>query len=229
MKVLLFDTETTGLIDKKIDLTYDNLDKFPHIVQLSYVILDVDNYEVIRLYDTIIKVNNNVFISEENSKIHGITNYISAMEGINVKSALFELLTDIEMADIVVCHNIEFDLTILNIEIMRLIMNARTGENMREWLKKGIYDILNIKTKYCTMKESIELCNIERENRRGKYLKYPTLTELHNKLFGIIPKKLHNSLNDVLISLRCFLKMKYNVDIIEKNNELKDKIVSLLL
>jgi hypothetical protein len=109
-----------------------------------------------------------------------------------------------------------------------LIINIRTGENMRDMLKKGINSILNIKNKYCTMKESIELCNIERENKRGKYLKYPTLSELHNKLFGVIPKNLHNSLNDVLISLRCFLKLKYDVDVVEKNNELKGKIMALL-
>lgn len=228
MKVLLFDTETTGLIDKNIELNYGNLDKFPHTVQLSYIMIDADSYKVIKIYNNIIKVNNNVMISEESSKIHGITNYISAMEGVSIKSALFELLTDIQVADLIVCHNIEFDLTIVNIEVMRLIINIRTGENMRDMLKKGINSILNIKNKYCTMKESIELCNIERENKRGKYLKYPTLSELHNKLFGVIPKNLHNSLNDVLISLRCFLKLKYDVDVVEKNNELKGKIMALL-
>jgi len=229
MKVLLFDTETTGLIDKKIELHYGNLDKFPHIVQLSYVILDTDNFKHLKMYDRIIKVDNNVLITEETSKIHGITNYISAMEGVNINLALYELLTDIDLIDTIVCHNTEFDLTMLKIEIMRLIMNVRTGENMRDNLRRGIDNITNVKGIYCTMKESIDLCNIERENKRGKYLKYPTLTELHDKLFGVIPKKLHNSLNDVLISLRCFLKLKYDVDILEKNDKLKEIIMPLLL
>jgi hypothetical protein len=108
-------------------------------------------------------------------------------------------------------------------------MNIRTGENMRDTLRRGIDNITNVKSIYCTMKESVDLCSIERENRRGKYFKYPTLTELHNKLFGVIPKNLHNSLNDVLISLRCFLKLKYDVDIIEKNDKLKEIIMPLLL
>ena len=69
----------------------------------------------------------------------------------------------------------EFDLQMIKIACMRC-------EN---------YNLLNMmdsKTKYCTMRNSINLCNIEAKNRLGKYKKYPTQTELHQKLFNCIPE-----------------------------------------
>ena len=64
------------------------------------------------------------------------------------------------------------------------------------------------------MKKSIELCNIIKYNATGKqYLKYPKLSELHKKLFDYEPNHLHNSYNDVLVTLRCFMKLKNDVDI----------------
>ena len=71
---------------------------------------------------------------------------------------------------------------------------------------------------YCTMKSSIERCNIGLEsNRVGKlgeheymvnnrrmYRKFPTLAELHETLFGNIPAGLHDSMIDVEICLKCY-------------------------
>ena len=72
----------------------------------------------------------------------------------------------------------------------------------------------NYKNYYCTLRETIQLCNIEKMKTNGTtYLKFPKLSELHEKLFGITPNNLHNSLNDVLVTLRCFIKLKYNTDL----------------
>ena len=69
------------------------------------------------------------------------------------------------------------------------------------------------------MKESIELCNITLVNRFGKpYLKFPKLLELHTKLFETTPHNLHNSFNDILVTLRCFMKLKHDIDLNEKCN-----------
>jgi hypothetical protein len=62
------------------------------------------------------------------------------------------------------------------------------------------------------MKMSKELCNIERVNSRGPYIKFPTLCELYEKLFHTKPENLHNSMMDVLVCLRCYLKMVHNID-----------------
>ena len=80
--------------------------------------------------------------------------------------------------------------------------------------KKFLYTLNNLQNITCTLQDSIELCNIVVLNKSGKpYQKFPKLLELHKKLFDCEPKNLHNSLNDVLITLRCFMKMKYDTDI----------------
>jgi hypothetical protein len=40
----------------------------------------------------------------------------------------------------------------------------------------------------------------------AKYKKWPTLLEFHQHLFNSVPENLHNSIVDVLVCLRCFLK-----------------------
>ena len=79
------------------------------------------------------------------------------------------------------------------------------------------------------MQESVELCNIKALTKTGKeYVKFPSLSELHKHLFNVVPKKLHNSLNDVLICLRCFYKMHFDVDIVAINEEIRINVDPLI-
>ena len=45
--------------------------------------------------------------------------------------------------------------------------------------------------------------------------KFPTLLEFHRFLFGTEPANLHNSMVDVLVCLRCFLKTCRQIHICE--------------
>ena len=82
---------------------------------------------------------------------------------------------------------------------------------------------------FCTMQESIQLCNIESKDRAGKtFIKFPKLIELYQKLFNQTPNHLHNSLNDVVVTLRCFIKLKFDKDIIEYNSDVEKMITDLL-
>lgn len=49
--------------------------------------------------------------------------------------------------------------------------------------------------------------------------KFPRLSELHQILFGSIPDNLHNSLIDVMVCLRCFLKIRCCLDVPDKSFE----------
>jgi hypothetical protein len=52
-------------------------------------------------------------------------------------------------------------------------------------------------------------------SKYGKeYTKFPKLSELHEKLFATKPQNLHNSLVDILITLRCFMKLNSDRDIL---------------
>jgi hypothetical protein len=73
------------------------------------------------------------------------------------------------------------------------------------------------------MFHSIELCGIKKVDKYGKeYNKFPKLMELYFSLFDSLPNNLHNSLNDVLICLRCFGILKCKIDVCKENKEIKD-------
>jgi DNA polymerase III epsilon subunit-like protein len=221
MRVLVFDTETSGLPKSKI-INQSTLHLWPFIVQFSYIIFNNDSKNIEKIQDKIIKVKTYNVISEESIKLHGITNEISDAKGVNLISVLTEFLTDVENVDLVVGHNIEFDISMIKVEILRIINEYEKNETMKEKLKSHMELIININKIYCTMRNSIDICKIEKENSRGKYFKFPSLAELHEKFFDVKPKNLHNSLNDVLITLRCFVKIYYDNDILEYNSSVRD-------
>lgn len=210
MRILVFDTETTGLPKSKI-ISPETLHLWPHIVQFSYVIYDTEVNDIVETSDSIVKINDDVFIPEEVIKIHGITNEISKNNGINIIFVLHNFFEHLKSVDLLVGHNISFDINMVKVELNRLIV-----ENGTSIIHRWNLDLLtNFENIYCTMKESIELCNITLVNRFGKpYLKFPKLLELHTKLFETTPHNLHNSFNDILVTLRCFMKLKYNIDLI---------------
>ena len=213
MRVLVFDTETTGLPKTKV-ISPDTLDKWPHIVQFSYIIYDTSINELIETQNYIIKVGENVVISEESIQIHGITNESSRCRGIHLIKVFKEFFDNLRSCQVVVGHNISFDINMVRVELLRMIhFNSITRKELYD-LKTNLYFLNNFKNVKCTMKKSIELCCIQAIDKQGQtYLKFPKLVELHQKLFDSVPNNLHNSFNDVLITLRCFIKMELNKDL----------------
>ena len=67
---------------------------------------------------------------------------------------------------------------------------------------------------YCTMVTSRHL-------NQGKW---PKLTWLHQFFFQEEPKNLHNSLIDVMVCIRCYMKIMYNIDICDKVKGFKKKL-----
>lgn len=225
MKIIVFDTETTGLPKTRV-LTTGLVNLWPYIVQLSYLIYDVNEKELVKIRDFIIKIPYNIEISQESTKLHGITNDISYSQGTNIENIIEEFMKDLNECDYIIGHNIEFDVNMIKAELIRLNMSIDRNMNL-------YYNYLEFMTTckkfYCTMQESVDLCAIKQTNKQGKeYFKYPKLIELHQKLFNTSPKGLHNSLNDILICLRCFYRMKFNNDIIDENNEINRLINELL-
>lgn len=52
------------------------------------------------------------------------------------------------------------------------------------------------------------------------FKKFPKLSETHNYLFGYIPENLHNAMVDVLVCLRCFLKLRCGYSISNRKFDL---------
>ena len=198
MKVLIFDTETTGLPKDFKGSLYDS-ENWPYIVQLSYIVFDCKLNTILYKVNNFIKLPKDIIIPESSIAIHHITNEMCEKNGVDIKFALNEFNNYAKLATRLVAHNISFDKRIIIVESIR-------------------NKILSIFTKnpatYCTMKSTVDKCKIERKYQNGtSYFKYPTLTELHQHLFQTIPKGAHDAFNDVLICLRCYYYLEYNNDL----------------
>ena len=221
MRFLVFDTETTGLPQSKF-ISPSTLHQWPYIVQFSYVIYDSSLNDIVESKDYVIKVPESILISEESTKIHGITNEISGKSGIPINEALNEFFYYLRGVDRIIGHNIEFDLNMVKVELLRIInKDLLTAEQLKLY-KYDLHYLTNYKNISCTLKDSIQFCNIQILDKNGKpYLKYPRLIELHEKLFNKSPSNLHNSFNDILVTLRCFMKLKHNIDLNDDCNSFK--------
>lgn len=62
--------------------------------------------------------------------------------------------------------------------------------------------------KICTKEVSTDFCALP--NSKGSGYKWPTLAELHKKLFNNEMKEAHNAISDVQACAKCFFKLKDN-------------------
>lgn len=201
MKVLIFDTETTGLPQER-NPSITETHKWPHIIQLSFILYDTSTITVVDWGDDIIRVSKDVEITPKSIEIHGITRGMVQRKGISIHNALKKFNESLKIADYIVGHNISFDKRMIMVESIRLkLPQYFTISGLR-------------KSEYCTMKRNVELCKIEKISRFGeKYFKYPSLSELYLHLFGEMPKGTHDSMADVLICARCYGVIVHNHDI----------------
>jgi DNA polymerase-3 subunit epsilon len=182
---LFFDTETTGLARNwKAPVT--DVANWPRIVQLGWVECD-DSGMVINEAEWIIKPDG-YMIPPEASRIHGITMEKAVEVGVAMDLALAAFTIAAEAHTVGVAHNLKFDESVLGAEFIR------AGRNN---------PLLKLK-RICTMQVSTTYCRIE-----GRYgFKWPTLEELHRKLFDEAPLAAHSASGDARSCARCFFELR---------------------
>tara|TARA_Y100000992_G_C21274277_1_gene498955 strand:+ start:2479 stop:3123 length:645 start_codon:yes stop_codon:yes gene_type:complete len=195
MRILIFDTETSGLFPR------DGIGDNPYMIQLACIMYDTYEKKIINTINSIIKIN--FEISEEVSKLTGITNDKIRDNGKDINDILDNFNNLLNDCDILVAHNMEFDLKVMKTEMDRNNKKLNYSE-----------DAIRVRT-YCTMKKSIHLCKIQKENSFGKYYKWPKLEELHKWLFNQDVRNLHDAYNDVLVCLRCYVMINCSIDVLE--------------
>ena len=212
MRVIVFDTETTGLPTER-NASYQDTDKWPHVVQLSFIVYNTKKCEVEVCHDYIIQLKDGVTISPDSQAIHGITPEKCKKKGIPISMALTEFGEYVSKADLLVAHNLSFD--------KKVLLASYTREKMIQ----PFFDKGNVKPGFCTMLRTVDFPVVIAKNAKGEYYnKFPKLVELHEHLFGNKPKGLHNSMADVIICLRCYMKLQHKYDVLSK----EDSIVSRL-
>lgn len=183
--ILFFDTETTGL-PRNWKAPIQELDNWPRLVQIAWILFD-DVGKKLYSKEYIIKPDHFV-IPIEASKVHKITTELALLKGQKLLEILIEFNLDIDKADILVAHNINFDLKIIGAEMLRAELETK----------------LFSKRKICTMESSTNYCKIP-----GPYgFKWPRLDELYFKLFGGSFQEAHNASIDINATAKCYWRLK---------------------
>jgi len=182
---LAFDTETAGL-PRDWAAPVTDVHNWPRLVQIAWLCFDDSGAELASC-EHIIKPDGFV-ITRQASNVHGITTKRALAEGVDLQPVLVEFSEAVSSADMLVAHNVDFDTKVVGAELLRAGMaNAFDGKTLR-----------------CTMRESTDHCRLP--GRRG--YKWPTLTELHEILFGAGFEGAHGALADARASMLCFLKLR---------------------
>ena len=182
--ILFIDTETTGL-PNDYSAPASELNNWPRLVSLAFIVYDYDG-NILESGDFIVKPNG-FEIPFESSAIHGIDQNEALSNGIELRLVLDKLSKLLNEAYLVVGHNIDFDLKILEAELIRNEVNYSLSE----------------KQKLCTMLSSTEFCGII-----GHYgFKYPKLNELYYKLFNKKMNVEHNAAQDIKATAECFWEL----------------------
>lgn len=212
MKILVFDTETSGLPTTRDDPNCFNMNNFPYIIQLSYIVFDTSSNYIVEIFDNLIKLEKNV-ISLDSYQIHKISFNECTERGIPILEALNSFHSWYNKCDLVVGHNVSFDMKMINVESLRNLLTPIKYKNDKDKI-------------YCTMMNSINIAKIEKINRMGqKYFKYPKLVEIYKLLFKSEPSHLHNAFIDILCCFRVFYFIYFGDDIMSKESNFKKLFV----
>lgn len=179
MRALFFDTETTGLWEKRLPCGHEGQ---PRLVQLAAILEDAATHrEIMRLALVVYRPEP---IPDAAARVHGTTTEISQAIGVNENAALDVFCDMVLAADMVVAHNIEFDVNIIN-NAARLLsgdpkLNIFTG-----------------KSKFCTMLAGVPVCKLPSKFGHRGYA-WPKLEEAVRTLLGREPSDAHQAIGDAI-------------------------------
>jgi DNA polymerase III epsilon subunit-like protein len=212
---MAFDTETNGLIpkiDRSSGAPLPSIRDYPLILQLSFVIYDLNKKCIVQKYNEYIRIAEDADIPAKATEINGITKQICNLRGIPIERALADFHEAYMSVDRVIAHNLSFDRKMIEIEVLRNMHMLRNIPTITMMFNDTFNDVHNIET-ICTMNRGKDICNLYVTNEKGgRWKKSPKLSELHFRLFDYVPANLHDALVDTMICMRCYLKLVHGID-----------------
>lgn len=172
---LFLDTETTGFPNPNLG---PRDPKQGRVCQLAFILTDENNRNIAEFCSLIAPDGWAIQMGAQN--IHGLTDELCAKYGVKSRTAfqLFQRLAD--KADIVVAHNLDFDMRMFEME-------AAAHD-----LAMPIF-----KERYCTMKAATPLCKLPK--KQGSGYKWPKLSEALPILCG---RELGDGAHDAMVDTR---------------------------
>ena len=184
---LIFDTETTGL-PKSWNAPITDTDNWPRCIQIAWQLHD-EMGNLLEHNDFLIQPDG-FNIPYDAERIHGISTELAAEQGITLEEGLDLFNEALGKTKFIVGQNVGFDVNIMGCEFHRLGIENNLTE----------LPVLDTCTEHTAL-----MCQIP--GGRGGKFKLPTLTELHNHLFGVGFDEAHNATADVEATTRCFLEL----------------------
>lgn len=184
---LIYDTETTGL-PKDWNAPISDSDNWPRCIQIAWQLHD-EMGQIIEHQDYLVRPDG-FDIPYDSERIHGISTDLATEKGVPLKEVLDKFNEVLGKAKFIVGQNLGFDINIMGAEFYRLNYENNLAE-------KPVLDT-------CT-EITAELLKLP-GGRGGRY-KLPTLTELHQYLFGVPFGEAHNATADVEATTRCFFEL----------------------
>lgn len=184
-KLVFFDTETTG-IPKNYKALVSDLENWPRLVQIAWLVTDSGGTEL-ESFEAIVKPQG-FKIPSNAARVHGISTEMALEQGVPLDGVLESFAAALDASSLLVAHNVQFDEKIVGAEFLR---NGRPNK-------------VEAKKRLCTMHSSTNYCRLP-----GPYgFKWPTLQQLHAKLFRESFEGAHRALTDVRACARCYFELK---------------------
>jgi DNA polymerase-3 subunit alpha len=184
---LIFDTETTGL-PKRWDAPVTDTDNWPRCIQIAWQLHD-EMGNLLENQDYLIQPDG-FNIPYDAERIHGISTELAQQNGVPLKEVLLKFNTALAKSKFVVGQNVGFDVNIMGCEFHRMGVESPMSS----------MPVLDT----CT---EVTAKLLKLPGGKGGRFKLPTLTELHQYLFGVPFAEAHNATADVEATTRCFLEL----------------------
>ncbi|TKC07039.1 DNA polymerase III subunit alpha [Pedobacter frigoris] len=184
---LIFDTETTGL-PRNWNAPITDTDNWPRCIQIAWQLHD-ELGNLIENQDYLVKPDG-FNIPYDAERIHGISTELAEEQGVGLAEVLEKFNAALAKSKFIVGQNIGFDVNIMGCELHRMGVESTLGQ----------MPVLDTCTE--TTADLLKL-----PGGRGGRFKLPTLTELHQYLFGEPFSEAHNATADVEATTRCFLQL----------------------
>lgn len=194
MMILVFDTETSGLPARGEIVTSPS---YPHLVEIAALLIDDESRHEVAMFSFIIKPMGWV-ISEEASKVHGIDHQRATDIGVPLVVALAAYTNLRAVADEIVGHNVSFDIAMVEAAL------HRTGRTPSSSGPDRITCTADLGTPFAKLPPTERMIAAG----RGNQFKRPTLSELHQILFGEEFDGAHSALADCRAAARCLFEMR---------------------
>lgn len=202
---LIYDTETTGFYNPKVEATSPQQAR---ICSLAAVLLNEQLEEVEHMH-TLIKPSGYWNMGSGAFAKHGISKERCEQEGLPLKEVIEKFISMEIQSSYRLAYNIEFDDNMMSVELAQTTCNI---------ICKFVQPI-------CIMEACTPICRLPYKNGRrnyGREFKWPKLEEAYNHFFNEPLTNAHDALADVRATARIF-KHLVTEKLIDINNQTKEE------